>query len=215
MGEQIPLDLASSLLFQFCAADSKNDQYWAEFIRRFSPLFIRSITFAWRKYSQEDWPTADVSADLLQDIYTAILKDGCRLLRQFRGVSDAEAEAYLAHVAINQVVSYLRARGARKRQAELVSFDALISADQGGEQFAVNSDSPFEDLAEHELVESLQRIIVGPNSQRDILVFLLNVRDGWTASEIAHMKICDLKDTSIANLLVQMKARVKKYYSAK
>ncbi|MGE0127099.1 MAG: RNA polymerase sigma factor [Blastocatellales bacterium] len=213
MGEPPAAKIASSLLFELCASDLGDDKHWSEFIIRFNPLLVRSITVTWRKYTGEAWPPPEISSDLLQDVYTIILKDNCRLLRQFRGGSEAEAEAYLAHSAINQVISYLRARLAKKRQAELISLDALKSGEQDAKLFADNAHRWSKGLSSQELLDTLKQIITGPNSHRDILIFTLNVVEGWTAPEIARMGICKLKETSIANLLVEMKAQVKKYYS--
>ncbi|MGH9841454.1 MAG: RNA polymerase sigma factor [Blastocatellia bacterium] len=211
MRETASVHLASSLLFQSCADDPGNDEHWGEFVRRYNPLFMRSITVAWRRYSSKDWPSTEVACDLLQDVYIAILKDGCRLLRQFRGQTEAEAEAYLAHFTMNQVVSHLRASGARKRQAELLSWDELVSDKESAMQFMSAKDKGSNALTEQDLLDVLGRITTGANSRRDILIFLLHIRDGWTASEIGRMGVCDLKESSIANLLVQMKGRVKKY----
>lgn len=207
------MNLPGSSLFQLCAAHPGDDEYWSEFIRRYAPLLARSVAVAWRRYAQTDWPAREVADDLLQDVYAAILKDDCRLLRQFHGASDAEAEAYLAHTAINLIISHLRAVGAKKRQAEVFSLEALMAADDEGRQFAAAPHPHAKLLTEMELIEMLRHIFTGSNSERDILIFLLHARDGWTAAEIARMNICSLKETSIANLLVQMKARVKKYYT--
>jgi RNA polymerase sigma factor (sigma-70 family) len=212
MGEPTPVNLTGPQLFLQCAASPSDDECWSEFIRRYQPLLIRSITHAWRRRSQEEWPSPETFADLLQEVYAAILKDDRRLLRRFRGQSEAEAESYLAHAAINQVFSQRRAGRAKKRKAELVSLDELIAADEGGEQFADRNDDPSEALTEREWVKLLRQIFTGPTSQRDILIFLLHARDGWTAAEIARMEICNLKKSSVANLLVKMKAQVKKYY---
>jgi DNA-directed RNA polymerase specialized sigma24 family protein len=215
MGDPGPVNFTSSQLFGICAADPRNEECWAEFIRRYNPLLTRSVITAWRKRCQGGWPSSELLADLLQDIYAVILKNDCQMLRGFRGKSEAEAEAYLAHTAINTTISHLRFREAEKRKADLVSIDDLSPSEQGREQFMPNTSASNSLVSESELIEALRQIISGPNSRRDILIFLLHVCDGWTAAEISRMGICDLKETSIANLLVKMKARVKHYYLTK
>ncbi len=210
MEDSAPVSLPSPRLFQLCVARSGGDSYWSEFIRRFNPLLARSITVAWRRSAGSNWPPPDVAADLLQDVYTAILKNDFRLLRQFRGETEAEAQAYLARTATNQTISYLRARSAGKREAEEISLQSLIEDEQGEIHLSAGSADPQESLNERELIETLKRTFTGPRCERDILILLLHVRDGWTASEISRMGICEMKDTSIGNLLVQMKAQLKK-----
>jgi RNA polymerase sigma factor (sigma-70 family) len=205
--------LASPQLFRLCAAHPDNDEHWREFVRRFNPLLARSITVTWRKNGQGDWPPADVAADLLQDVYAAIVKNDFRLLRDFRGETEAEAEAYLAHTAINQTISFLRARSALRRTADEVSLQQLLE-EQGEIKPAAHTLPPPKGLTERELIELLERCCDGPNGKRDALIFLLYARDGYSVAEIAGMGVCDLKETSISNLLGQTKARLRKYLSS-
>lgn len=203
--------LASPQLFRLCAAHPASDEYWSEFVRRFNPLLTRSITVAWRKSGQGDWPSADVAADLLQDAYAAIVRNDFRLLRDFRGESDAEAEAYLAHTAINQTISFLRARHALRRRADEVSLQQLLE-EQGELETATHAPKG---LTERELIELLERCCAGPNGRRDILIFLLYARDGYSVAEIAGMGVCNLKETSISNLLGQVKTCLRKFLTGR
>ncbi len=209
MAESSPARLASPQLFRLCAAQPASEEYWLEFVRRFNPLLARSITVAWRRNGQGDWPPADLAADLLQDVYAAIVKHDFRLLRDFRGATEAEAEAYLAHTAINQTVSFLRARQALRRSADEVSLQQLL-AEQGELRPAAQTLAPRKGLSESELIELLEHCCAGPNGKRDVLIFLLHARDGYSVAEIAGMGVCNLKETSIFNLLGQTKARLRK-----
>ena len=214
MAETPHTALPSPELFRLCANRPDKDEYWSEFVRRFNPLLVRSITIAWRRNGQGNWPPADVAADLLQDAYTAILKNDFRLLRNFRGATDAEAEAYLAHTAINQTITYLRNRKALRRAGEEVSLQELL-AEQGDATLTDSATHSAPNLTEREIIQALEHCFNGPTSKRDILIFLLYARDGYSVTEIARMQICELKETSIANLLGQMKTRLRKYFSAK
>ena len=200
--------LASPQLFHLCAAQPQHDEYWAEFVRRFNPLLVRSITVAWRRHGQSVWPAPDLAADLLQDVYAAIVNRDFHLLRNFRGNTDAEAEAYLAHAAINQTISFLRNRHALRRHAPEISLHDWL--EEKGEQAAARPPRPAA-LSESELLGVLKKCFDGPNSRRDILIFLLYARDGYSVTEIAQLNVAELKETSIANLLGQMKTRLKKY----
>lgn len=212
MAENPHAVLTSPELFRLCAAHPDRDEYWPEFVRRFNPLLARGISAAWRRNGQGDWPPDDVAADLLQDAYTAIVKNDFRLLNNFRGATDAEAEAYLAHTAINQTITYLRTRKALRRAAEEVSLQELLE-EQGDATLPEVARQPAPRLTERELIETLEHCFDGPNAKRDILLFILHTRDGYRVAEIARMEICELKETSIANLLGQMKQRLRKYFS--
>ena len=200
--------IANPQLFHLCATHPQDDEYWAEFVRRFNPLLVRSLTVAWRRNGQVSWPASDLAADLLQDVYAAIVNHDFRLLRNFRGNTDAEAEAYLAHAAINQTISFLRQRQALRRHAPEIPLDDWL--EEKGEQALAQPARPA-GLSESEWLGVLRKCFDGPNGKRDILIFLLYARDGYSVTEIARLGVAELKETSIANLLGQMKARLKKY----
>jgi DNA-directed RNA polymerase specialized sigma24 family protein len=197
--------IAHSELFRLCAVHHHHDEHWAEFVRRFNPLLVRSITVAWRKGGQGEWPPPEIAADLLQDVYTNIVKNDFQLLRHFRGNTDAEAEAYLAHAAIHQTYSFVRHHHALRRYAPEVSLHEWI--EEAGEPAAAPQQASVSDS---ELVRILNQCIDGPNRKRDILIFVLYARDGYSVAEIARLGVTDLKETSIANLIGQIKARLKK-----
>jgi RNA polymerase sigma factor (sigma-70 family) len=199
-------------LFQLCAAHPHSQEYWAEFVRRFNPLLVRSITTAWRRSGQGAWPPDDVAYDLLQDVYLSVVKNDFRLLRNFRGQTEAEAEAYLAHAAINQTISFLRARHAQRRSADEISLEALLE-EQGEPGPAEPARPAARSLTEGELISVLKKCFDGPNSKRDIMIFLLYACYGYSPAEIAALGMSKLKETSIANLLGQMKTRLKKYFA--
>ena len=121
------------------------------------------------------------------------------------------AEAYLARTAINQTISYLRAIGAIQRTAVLVSWEELLEEREETKPKAKASPAPRKKLTERELIEVLEHCLDGPNGGRDILIFLLYAYDGYSAPEIAGMGVCNLKESSISNLVRKTKASLRKY----
>lgn len=213
MTEPSLANVGSHQIFHLCAANPSNEEYWSEFVRRFNPLLARSVAIAYKRCTGGERISEDLAADLLQDVYTSIVKDDYRLLRQFRGRTNAEIEAYLAHTAINQTISHLRAKGAQKRQADLTSLTEL-EVDIWGNTPSYTRRS-HTDLTEHELIKIYQIVFAGPHCKRDTLIFLLHFRDGWSAGEIARMRVCELRETSIANLLVRMRIKLKNYFTSR
>lgn len=210
-------------LFQYCASNPGNDEYWAEFVRRYNPLLVRSIVTAWRRCGQGNWPPPELAEDLLNNVYVAIFRHNYRLLQNFRGKTEEEANAYLAETAHNQVYSFLRAKGALRRLADEVPLEELInpeskdsfsdSAKGSGGRIPQSLVNRPPKMTERELVEILERCFDGPNGKRDILIFLLHVRDGYTTAEISSMDFCNLKPTSINNLIGEMKTRLRNYFT--
>jgi len=212
MTESSPDVPASPQLFRLCATHPERDEHWELFVQRFNPLLARSVVVAWRRHEQGFGPPKEVAEDLLQDIYATMLKNDARLLRNFRGDTEAEAQVYLARTAINLTTSYLRSRAARKRAGDEISLQELL-ADQGEARLPESRESPLRSVNEREFLEILHRVFEGPNAERDILILLLYAREGYSPAEITQLKICELKESSIANLLAQMKSKLKKYFA--
>jgi RNA polymerase sigma factor (sigma-70 family) len=204
------VNLPSPELFRLCVAHPNCQGYWAEFVHRFTPLIARSVAVAWRRCGQGDWPPEDVAYDMLQEVFLTVVKNDFRLLRRFRGQTEAEAESYMAHAAINQTISFLRTRQALRRKANEISLEALLE-ERGELEPAGSARHAFPSLTEDELTAILKKCFDGPNGKRDILIFLLYAIYGYSPAEIAALGISTLKDTSIANLLGQMKTRLKNF----
>ncbi|MFN0121007.1 MAG: RNA polymerase sigma factor [Blastocatellia bacterium] len=207
----MPTDLPIRELFHRCAENTRDETSWEEFVRRFNVILARSIAVAWRRRRGGEFIPRDLAPELLNDVYTAILKEECRVLRQFRGTTEAEAQAYIAHIAINQTRDHMRRLEAEKRLAETVSLDELL-ADNDGEQGCHQKNGHRKiQLSEHELEEILRRLMTGPHACRDILLLQLHLQYGYTAQEIGEMRLCDLKATSVANLLVERKKQLRNF----
>ncbi len=206
--------MTSPDLFRLCADHRERDEYWALFVERFNPVLVRSVATTWRRHGPGAWLPAEVAEDLLQEIYTTILKNEARLLRNFQGATEAEAHAYLIQTATNQALSYLRAQATQKRAADEVSLQALLEDE--GESFQPPSHTHTHlTLSEWEFVKTLRHLFQGKHAERDILILLLYARDGYSPAEITRLNVCDLKESSIANLLATMKNTLKEFLNKK
>ncbi len=213
---QVDLEiLPSQELFGLCASHFDDDQYWDEFVSRFNPTLTHSVFQAYRQFSGELEPPFGTISELLQEIYLKILKNRCSILRRFRGDTEIEAEVYLMHIATSVTIDRLRWQNSLKRYVQLEPLeDSRILREilirQG------NILSPYTDeLAELDLIKILRRTFTGKNSGRDILIFLLHYREGFTPQEIAMTNVCNLKPSSIASILDRMRDRIRDVFIIK
>lgn len=213
MSQRSPASLSGPSLFRQCADSPDNGDSWQEFARRYTPWLTRNVARAWRTCGQGNWPPPEVSQDLLQDVYLAIVKNDFALLQHFRGTTEEEANAYLARTAINETINFLRAKGRLRRKVEEISLEAWIE-DEGEEgRLPLNFNTQRHSLTEQELVEILEQCFAGPNGNRDVLILLLHFRDGYTTSEIAEMGFSTLKVSSLNNLLSELKKKLRKFFT--
>lgn len=212
MSQRSPATLAGPSLFRHCADQSDSAELWKEFIRRYNPLLVRSVTYAWRKCGQGNFPSPDLAEDLLQDVYLKIVQQRFRLLQNFQGNTEEEANAYLARTAINQTISFLRANK-NYISADKISLNELLGEDGEERPLPISLTQRQQRFSENELIEILEKCFDGPNRNRNVLIFLLRFRDGYNSEEISKMGFCVLKTTAINNLLVDLKKKLRKFYT--
>lgn len=201
--------IPSAQLFQLCAEHLDEGGNWAEFVRRYNSLLARSVHQTYRRFTSHEQLPMITPADILQEVYVELLRNGGHALRQFRGTTEEEAQAYLAHIAIYVALRRLRQEQTFKRQTGWLRLDGEFKEKC---RIALEEEPP-DALTERTLIDLICRTFTAPNCQRDILLFLLHVCDGFTARELAETHICDLKSSSIANLLIRMKKKLKKSFS--
>jgi RNA polymerase sigma factor (sigma-70 family) len=202
--------LPSYQLFEYCASDYDDDRYWEEFVRRFNNSLTLSVCHVYRRLNGEAQPPFWLVSDLLQEVYLKILKDRCAILRSFRGESEIEAEVYLMHTGISSTIDYLRRQNSVKRYVQTESLDRSHMREEFRRR-RYNILNPYTGkLAEDDVIKILRRTFTGLNSRRNIMIFLLHFREGFTAEEIADSKIFDLKPSSIAHILDRMREKLRK-----
>ncbi len=206
--------LPSAQLFQLCADNVSDDEYWAEFIRRYNPILVRSVYHAHQQLAQPPRLARSSLEDLLQTIYLQILKDDCLVLRRFRNQTETAAQAYLAQIALRVTANYLRRARAQRRQNKTLSLDEMAHSTQPPDQHLIRPPELPARLAEREIVKFLQRAFTHANSQRDIRLFLLHVYQGMSYSELQRTVARNLQPRSVASTLTRMKRRLRSLLSA-
>lgn len=212
MSQRSPATLSGPSLFRQCADCPDSREHWEEFVHRYNPLLVRSVRVAWRRHGPKNRPVTEVAADLLQNVYLAILRNEYRLLQNFLGSTEEEANAYLARTAINETVTYLRAQRALRRGAELISLEAYLEdKERDGGLLPPGLSSRLQRLTEQECLEVLRKCFQGQNANRDILIFWLHFRDGYSTKDISEMGFTSMEVTSINNLLGKMKKELREF----
>jgi DNA-directed RNA polymerase specialized sigma24 family protein len=204
--------LSSAQLFQLCAENLNNDEYWAEFLRRYNPVLVRSVYCAHQQLAQAQYLAHSSLEDLLQLIYLHILKDDCLVLRRFRNQTETAAQAYLAQIALRVTANYLRRARAQRRQNKTLPLDEIAHSTQP--QHLILPPELSTRLAEREIVKLLERTFTHTNSRRDIRLFLLHVYQGMSYSELQRTVARNLQPHSVASTLTRMKRRLRRLLSA-
>jgi RNA polymerase sigma factor (sigma-70 family) len=187
---------------QHCADNREDEVCWEEFISRFQTVIARSVACSYRRFTHGSYPPPWLISELVQEVYLRLIKDDCALLRRYRGICEQSARAYLAQIAINAAGDVLRREIAQKRHSEKTTLD-----ENHIEKFAFVLP---EGLAERELLRLLALESSADNTKRDVIIFLLHFRGGFTAEEIALSGMFNLQPPTIWSIIIRIRARLRR-----
>lgn len=187
-------------------AESNDGAAWAEFVGRFRKPISLSICRTADQWSQ---PPQEVVDDLLQETYLKLCADKCRLLLEF-AVRHPEAVAgYIKTIAVNVARDHFKARHSQKRgRGEVGQFPedaepaAAIDSSEGQE--AIEREVLFKQIN-----ECLEVCSVGPDQQRDCLIFWLYYQQGMSAKAIAALPTVGLSAKGVESAICRLTRMVR------
>jgi RNA polymerase sigma factor (sigma-70 family) len=208
MSESPLKPISDSDFLRYCAEHREDYVCWNEFVSRFQSVIARSVSCAYRRFTHGGYPPSWQTAELVQEVYLRLIKDDCALLRRFRGITERAAKAYLAQIALNSSGDILRREIAKKRQSAVTSLEE-DHLEQDAKRRKVKFSLP-EGLAERELLKLLAVSSASENTQRDVLIFLLHIRGGLTAEEIATHGQFNLQPPTIWSIIIRLRGRLRR-----
>jgi RNA polymerase sigma factor (sigma-70 family) len=202
-----PSTLTDVQLIRRCT-DNCDSSCWPEFVARYQVLLTRSATRAYRRFTRGVFPPHWRVAEFVQETYLRLLKNDMDLLRKLRGETESSVKAYLTNIAMNTVGDLMREELAQKRYSETSS---LAESDIGTQALLLAREfATPEGLADRDLRKLLANYSDAAQANRDIVIFLLHVRVGLTAHEIAAVDFIRLKPASVTSILTRTKNRLRK-----
>jgi RNA polymerase sigma factor (sigma-70 family) len=207
------MDDTRDLIDRCCRRDALA---WDEFVLRYNRYISLHVVRSCRFIVAPNAHRREQIRDLMQDVYSRLLADDCRVLRAWRGETEESLRSYLARITRATACDAFRRESAKKRSAHLVSLDAKDADDDlalADRLAAPESSSPdrilAERLAPQRLDEFLDAIRGEPNGPRDALIFQLHVLNGLTANEIAKTSSFGLQTSAVESVLRRTRERLK------
>lgn len=184
-----------------------NVETWADFDRQFRARLVAGVVRALSRGGGR--PDSECVGEMLQEVYCRLLENRRLVLRRFRGVSDAEAFAYLKRVAETSTVDRLRLEAAAKRGGTLVGGgvehlldDAVADLGLSPEARVVRRDSW------RRFWEECRRNVRSRHRARDLAILQLAMFEGWSSREIAVAMDGRLTVSSIDTILHRLRRRL-------
>jgi RNA polymerase sigma factor (sigma-70 family) len=200
--------LGSAELLRECGQRLTDPVLWKHFQDRFQKTILTLVMrVMWNRFRND---CLDEACDLVQDIYLRMLDDNGRMLRSFRGDTDFSVRAFLARVVLNVVSDHYRSMEAEKRRpADIVSIEEARSQKKElpGEAVELDVVSILSWIDVERLMETEPD---RHKAARNVLIFKLFYIDGFTIKEISQFPAFGLKESSIDEVLMNMRALLKK-----
>jgi RNA polymerase sigma-70 factor (ECF subfamily) len=195
-------ELSSSELVKACAG-SKDEEAWAEFIRRFQTVIATTVLRTARRWGE---PSRQQLDDLTQDTYLKLCEDGSRLLRSFRPQNEGSIYRFLKVVATNVVHDRFKSARATKRgaaQTEAMGEPAQVDPKTAdGRSF----DAVLQRIQLAQVDRVLIQVTAGKDQKRNRTIFWLRHRQGLTAHEVASIPSIGLTTEGVESVLMRMAA---------
>jgi RNA polymerase sigma-70 factor, ECF subfamily len=140
------------------------------------------------------------SEDLLQEVFGK-LAEGSAELAATLPEEEFPLVAYLKILAANSARDWFRARGAKKRGFQITqSMDNL-------EHVVPHLFASEQTIERNLLFGQIEACLEG--DEREVLIFRLHYRQGFTASEIARLPAVELSTKGVETALTRMRSRVR------
>jgi len=187
-------------------AGSGDDEAWEEFVSRVRKpisLIIMRTASRWGE------PSRSLVEDLIQVTYLKLWEGGCRLLRDFAIQRPEAILGYLKKTAANATHDYFKhghsqSSGGDERHVSTSDVDPEAGREAHGSEEKI----AFEVFL-NEIDEYLKRCLIGPDQERDRMIFWLYFRQGMSTKEIASLPTIGLGTKGVGSVIERLKHSIR------
>jgi RNA polymerase sigma-70 factor (ECF subfamily) len=184
-------------LIRACA-ESNDGAAWCEFVRRFQCPISLSILRVSYKYSREPRQILD---DLVQETYLKLCANRCRHLLRFAIAHPDQIVGYIKTVAANVAHDHFKSLNSQKKGGGKVQ-ESLSDIDPEADAHGLGGEAEIEERIRLKEIDDCAVICTaGPDQERDLTIFRLRYRQGWTAKEIAALPTIELTEEGVESVI--------------
>jgi RNA polymerase sigma-70 factor (ECF subfamily) len=200
-----PQKLSAQELVQLCLA-SQDPALWCEFVSRFRALIFGVVVKTLRRSPLRPEPA--LIDDLIQETFLKVCTNNYRALRDFDYQHEHSLFGFLKKVASNVVQDHIRKVLSDKHGGGMEEEDLEKAS------FTVPARSSVDEDAHHsilmdEVANCLAQLSGDPNYQRDLTIFWLYYRYGFTAQEISRTCSIGLSVKGVESALLRLTRHVR------
>lgn len=187
-------------LIRACA-ESNDGAAWQEFITRFQrPISLSVLRTAcqWGEIPQQ------VVDDLVQETYLKLCVDKCRLLLDFAMRNPEAVTGYIKTIAINVARDHFKSLHSQKRgSGDTVQLSEDIEPEARPGSLG-GPDAMEREVLLKQIDRSLESCSVGPDQERDRLIFWLHYQQGMSAKGIAALPTVGLTAKGVESAIFRL-----------
>ncbi len=217
-------DSSDSFIIKECAQGAHNQIAWCEFIRRFDRHIKLTVIRAYKYVSistkSKQHISKELIRDLVQEVYIRLVRNNCKILKNFRPSNNGSIFAYLTLTSASVVKDYFRKTGRLKRKGSLLSIceeldfskaDCIMNNRLASFTFT----NPEEQLIAKDLLEKLEEhyssVDAKGNNNIKELLFKLYFLKGMSIRDISRINGLNITLGNINTIIWRMKREIKNF----
>jgi RNA polymerase sigma-70 factor (ECF subfamily) len=187
-----------------------DDQAWEEFVSRVNrpiSLTVMRAATLWGEASRT------VVEDLVQSTYVKLWEDSCRLLRDFAIQHPEAILGYLKKTAANITHDYFKHRHNQSSGGDKPHVSTADVDPEAGREVEGSEEKIAFGVLLNEIDEHLKVGWIGPDQERDRMIFWLYFRQGMSTKEIASLPCVGLGMKGVGSVIERLKTYIRERIS--
>ena len=192
-----------SLLEVVClCAGPCDDAAWEEFLSRVGKPISLTIM---RTASLWGEPSRSLVEDLVQLTYLKLWEDGCHLLRDFAMQHPEAILGYLKKTAANATHDHFKHGRSQSYGGDKAHVSTSDVDPEAGKEVDGSQEKIAFGVFLNEIDEYLKHSLIGPEGERDRMIFWLYFRQGMSTREIASLPTIGLGTKGVGSVIERLK----------
>src|SRR6266700_5833884 len=183
-----------------------DDEAWEELVSRVGRPISLTIM---RTASLWGEPSRSLVEDLIQITYLKLWEGGCRLLRDFAIQRPEAILGYLKKTAANATHDYFKHGHSQSSGGDEPHVSTNDAEPEAGKQAHGSEERIALGVFLTEIDEHLKRCLIGPDPERDRMIFWLCFRQEMSAKEIASLPTIGLATKGVGSVIERLKHGVR------
>lgn len=217
-------DIADRFVIAECAQSANNQIAWREFIRRFDRHIKLTVIRAYKYVAISAKTKQNISKeevrDLVQDVYIRLVRNNCKLLKNFRPSNNGSIYAYLTLTSASVVKDYFKKTGRLKRRGSLLSICEELDSPQAScimnnRLASFTFTNPEEQIIAKDLLGKLEEHYSSVNSKGNNrikeMIFKLYFLKGMSIKDISRINGLNVSLNNINTIIWRMRKEIKNF----